>query len=114
MSAKCQERTSPSSFDYPIGGSEQRRRDIKTQRFRSRAVNKKLEFRRLLYRKFVRSRAAQDLIDISCCTPRACVGIGSITEKGAFPSPRPKARCEQKPALRGKLDNALTIREHES
>src|SRR5262249_57732472 len=90
MSALCQKQTSAISFDFPIGGSEQRRWDVETQRFRSSAVDKKQEFRRLLYRKFVGSHAVQDLIDISCRPPRARVGIGPITEKGAFLCPRPK------------------------
>jgi len=91
----CQKQTSAISFDYPIGGSEQRRWDIKTQRFSSRTVDKKQEFRWLLYRKFVRPCAVQDFIDISCRTPRACVGILSITEKGTFLCPWPKAGCKQ-------------------
>src|SRR6266480_143603 len=87
------------SFDHLIGGSEQRRRDVEAQRFGGLAVDYKLEFRRLLYRKFVRFCAAQDLIDISCRALRACVGVGPITEEGTFPCPRPKAGCKQQLVL---------------
>src|SRR5262245_55835084 len=87
------------SFDHLVGGCKEHRRDVETQRFRGFAVDHKLEFRWLLYRKFVRSRAAQDLIDVSCRTLRACVGVGPITEEGAFPCPRPKAGCKRQPVL---------------
>src|SRR5262245_24084343 len=87
------------SLDHLIGGCKERRRDVETQRFRGLAVDHKLEFRWLLYRKFVRSRAAQDLIDVSCRTLRACVGVGPITEEGAFPCPRPKAGRKRQPLL---------------
>jgi hypothetical protein len=81
-------------FNDLICGSKQRSWDIKRQGFGGLAVDHKLEFCRLLDRKFIRFCASQDLIDVSCRTLRACVDIRAITEESAFPCPRPKARCE--------------------
>src|SRR5262249_15439649 len=87
------------SLDHLVGDCKERRRDVEVQCFRGLAVDHKLEFRWLLYGKFVLLRAAQDLVDVSCRTPRARVGVGPITEESAFPCPRPKARCKQESVL---------------
>src|SRR4051794_30439343 len=93
------QQTTAGLLDHSIRGGEQRRRDVEAQRFGGLAVDHKLEFRRLLYRKFVRFCATQDLIDISCRTLRARVRIGPITEEGTFPCPRAKAGCKQQVVL---------------
>jgi len=93
------ERRGLALLDHSIRSGEQRRRDVEAQRFGGLAVDHKLEFRRLLYRKFVRFCAAQDLIDKSCRTLRACVRIGPITEEGTFLCPWPKAGCKQQLVL---------------
>src|SRR5690349_20803058 len=66
------------SFNDLVGAGEERMRNGKAKRVRSREVDHKLNFGRLLDRKFAGLGSAQNLIDVVCCASEPLNVAGSV------------------------------------